>query len=252
MGDSHDDWLSVLKNPEVFSGLQPEVTITTGGPGWSGTDHFRTAVAAIGGRLLLDGVAMRPGHPAVLALLPDGRFVVGLPGKPLAAMMALTTLVEPLLAAMGNKPLSPVGHVISGVDIEPSPELTRLIPCRFIHGLAFAASHIGRGMMRGLAWADGVMAVPPGGIQSGEPVPVLPLRGHSQTKSSVRQTRDRGAQHGTYDAASEDPPLPIRRVRGQVPATGKKDELAAEEPLESRIGGRSFAVPGGTLATILT
>jgi molybdopterin molybdotransferase len=30
-------------------------------------------------------------------------------------------------------------------------------------------------MMRGLAWADGVMAVPPGGVQSGEPVPVLPL-----------------------------------------------------------------------------
>lgn len=30
-------------------------------------------------------------------------------------------------------------------------------------------------MMRGLAWADGVMAVPPDGVLSGEPVPVLPL-----------------------------------------------------------------------------
>ncbi|WP_372494613.1 hypothetical protein [Pseudarthrobacter humi] len=27
--------------------------------------------------------------------------------------------------------------------------------------------------MRGLAWADGVMAVPPAGVQSGEPVSVL-------------------------------------------------------------------------------
>jgi molybdopterin molybdotransferase len=175
IGDSYHDWLSVLENSEVLPGQRPDVTITTGGTGRSGTDHFRTAVAAIGGRLLLDGVAMRPGHPAVLAVLPDGRFVVGLPGNPLAAMMALTTLIEPLLAALGNKPLSPVGHVTSGADVDPHAGRTRLIPCRFIHGLAFPASHTGSGMMRGLAWADGVMAVPPGGVQSGEPVPVLPL-----------------------------------------------------------------------------
>ncbi len=30
-------------------------------------------------------------------------------------------------------------------------------------------------MMRGLAWADAYMAVPPEGAVAGEPVPVLPL-----------------------------------------------------------------------------
>jgi molybdopterin molybdotransferase len=175
IGDSYDEWLSALGHSEAFPGQRPDVTITTGGTGRSGTDHFRAAVAALGGRLLLDGVAMRPGHPAVLAELPDGRFVVGLPRNPLAAMMALTTLAEPLLAALGNRFLSAVGHVVSGADVDPDPSRTRLIPCRFIHGLAFPASHAAPGMMRGLAWADGIMAVPPGGVQSGEPVPVLPL-----------------------------------------------------------------------------
>ena len=118
---------------------------------------------------------MRPGHPAVLAGLPDGRFVVGLPGNPLAAMMALITMCAPLLEALGGRPLSGVGQVISAADVDPCPGRTRLIPCTFIEGLAFPSSHTGPGMMRGLAWADGVMAVPPAGVQSGEPVPVLPL-----------------------------------------------------------------------------
>jgi molybdopterin molybdotransferase len=77
IGDSYDEWLSALGSSEALAGEQPDVNITTGGTGPSGTDHLRRAVAALGGRLLLDGIARRPGHPAVLAELPDGRFVVG-------------------------------------------------------------------------------------------------------------------------------------------------------------------------------
>ncbi len=173
IGDSYEEWLSALDSPP--GGEHPDVTITTGGTGKSGTDHFRAAVAALGGRLLLDGVAMRPGHPAVLAELPDGRFIIGLPGNPLAAMMALMTIGEPLLAALQNRPFRTAGHLTSGADVDPGPGRTQLIPCTFVHGLAFPASHTGPGMMRGLAWADGFMAVPPGGVEAGEPVPVMPL-----------------------------------------------------------------------------
>ena len=190
IGDSYPEWLAALAGSDAFPGRKPDVTITTGGTGCSGTDHFRAAVAALGGRLLLDGIAMRPGHPAVLAELPDGRFVVGLPGNPLAAMMALITLADPLLAALEGRPLSEVGQVTSAADVDPCPGRTRLIPCRFIEGLAFPASHTGSGMMRGLAWADGVMAVPPGGVQSGEPVPVLPLP-WTQSNETIVSTANR-------------------------------------------------------------
>ncbi|WP_457967715.1 molybdopterin molybdotransferase MoeA [Arthrobacter sp. D1-29] len=175
IGDSYHEWLAALDGSGSFLGPLPDVTITTGGTGCSGTDHFRGAIAALGGQLLLDGIAMRPGHPAVLAVLPDGRFVVGLPGNPLAAMMALITIGAPLLEALGGRSLGAVGQVTSAADVDPSPGRTRLIPCRFIEGLAFPAPHTGPGMVRGLAWADGVMAVPPAGVLSGEPVPVLPL-----------------------------------------------------------------------------
>lgn len=175
VGDSYDEWLAALGGSETFPGPRPDVIVTTGGTGCSGTDHFRDAVSALSGQLLLDSIAMRPGHPAVLAGLPDGRFVVGLPGNPLAAMMALISIGAPLLDALGGRSLATVGQVTSAADVDPCPGRTRLIPCRFIEGLAFPSSHTGPGMMRGLAAADGVMVVAPGGVLSGEPVPVLPL-----------------------------------------------------------------------------
>ena len=182
VGDNYDDWLAALQDTEPepaepYAAAEPpaDVVITTGGTGRSGTDHFRRAVAELGGRLLIDGIAMRPGHPAVLAELPDGRFVLGLPGNPLAAMMALFTVGGPLLAALGHGKLEEVGEVPSGSMIDADPGRTRLMPFKLVYGLASPAQHAGPGMMRGLAGADGVMVVPPHGVQMGELVPAFPL-----------------------------------------------------------------------------
>lgn len=179
IGDSYAEWLDGLADrpPEVPdpSALPADVVITTGGTGVSDTDHLRRAVAELGGRLVIDGIAMRPGHPAVLAELPDGRFVLGLPGNPLAAMMALSTVGEPLLAALGHGAMPPVQEVPCGTTIEPEPGRTRLMPFRLLYGMASPAKHTGPGMMRGLASAHGVMVVPPHGVQLGEPVPAFAL-----------------------------------------------------------------------------
>ncbi|MFF1830170.1 molybdopterin molybdotransferase MoeA [Paenarthrobacter sp. NPDC058040] len=186
VGDNFDDWLSALQDAEPVGKAGPtelpfeaeppaDVVITTGGTGRSGTDHFRKAVGELGGRLLIDGIAMRPGHPAVLAELPDGRFILGLPGNPLAAMMALFTVGGPLLAALGHGRLGDVGEVPCGSMIDADPGRTRLMPFKLVYGLASPTQHAGPGMMRGLAGADGVMVVPPHGVQMGELVPAFPL-----------------------------------------------------------------------------
>ncbi|MGZ4660517.1 MAG: molybdopterin molybdotransferase MoeA [Arthrobacter sp.] len=196
IGDDYEEWLAALEDvspEEVFrEDADPEepsleeavvqkamvpadVVITTGGTGRSGTDHLRRAVEELGGRLIIDGIAMRPGHPAVLAELPDGRFILGLPGNPLAAMMALCTIGAPLLAALGHGSLPPVGEVPCGAMLEPDPGRTRLMPFRLLYGMASPAQHTGPGMMRGLAAADGVLVVPPHGVQLGETVPAFAL-----------------------------------------------------------------------------
>ena len=179
IGDSYAEWLAALEDvvPEAPGApdLPADVVITTGGTGRSGTDHLRQAVAELGGRLIIDGIAMRPGHPAVLAELPDGRFVLGLPGNPLAAMMALSTVGAPLLAALGHGKLPDTQEVPCGSIIEPDPGRTRLMPFRLLYGMASPAQHTGPGMMRGLASADGVLVVPPHGVQLGELVPAFAL-----------------------------------------------------------------------------
>ncbi|HYH77596.1 MAG TPA: molybdopterin-binding protein, partial [Arthrobacter sp.] len=180
IGDSYEEWLGSLEDVSEPGGAVPavvpaDVVITTGGTGRSGTDHLRQAVAELGGRLVIDGIAMRPGHPAVLAELPDGRFVLGLPGNPLAAMMALSTVGAPLLAALGHGSMPAVKEVPCGTTLEPDPGRTRLMPFRLLYGMASPAQHTGPGMMRGLASADGVMVVPPHGVQLGETVPAFAL-----------------------------------------------------------------------------
>ena len=180
IGDSYEEWLAALEDVAEPGGAVPavvpaDVVITTGGTGRSGTDHLRRAVAELGGRLVIDGIAMRPGHPAVLAELPDGRFVLGLPGNPLAAMMALSTVGGPLLAALGHGAMPSVQEVPCGTTLEPDPGRTRLMPFRLLYGMASPAQHTGPGMMRGLASAHGVMVVPPHGVQLGEPVPAFAL-----------------------------------------------------------------------------
>ena len=216
IGDGYTEWLEGLEDSGIAEAqnLPADVVITTGGTGRSGTDHFRRAVAELGGRLIIDGVAMRPGHPAVLAELPDGRFVLGLPGNPLAAMMALSTVGAPLLAALGHGQLPPVREVPSGTMLEPDPGRTRLMPFRLLYGMASPAQHTGPGMMRGLASADGVLVVPPHGVQLGEMVPAFalpwgpaipepksaePKPKSPARKSSSRTSAKQAAQSGPVD-----------------------------------------------------
>lgn len=240
IGDSYAEWLAGLEDlaPEVPDAVTPaaeaghdrimpggpglagvvpddfvpaDVVITTGGTGRSDTDHLRRAVADLGGRLIVDGIAMRPGHPAVLAELPDGRFVLGLPGNPLAAMMALSTVGGPLLAALGHGPLPPVQEVPCGTTLEPEPGRTRLMPFRLLYGMASPARHTGPGMMRGLATADGVMVVPPHGVQLGELVPAfalpwgppVPAPEQPGTKTRGRAARTAPRTAGKDDAGKE-------------------------------------------------
>src|SRR3954447_7425420 len=77
-----------------------DLTVTTGSTAHGPVDHLHEVLAASRAELVVDGVAVRPGHPQLLAVRADGRPLVGLPGNPLAAATALLTLVVPLVDAL--------------------------------------------------------------------------------------------------------------------------------------------------------
>lgn len=152
-----------------------DVVITTGATGNSSADFLRAAITEMGGIFHVNSVAMRPGHPTLLAELPDGRFVVGLPGNPLAAMIGLFTVGAPLLAKLGSQPMPSTSEVACGSPIKEYAGPTRLMPYRLVYGLASPCAHTDSAMMRGLAAADGVMIVPPHGAKMGETLTSIPL-----------------------------------------------------------------------------
>ncbi|HEY5230908.1 MAG TPA: molybdopterin molybdotransferase MoeA [Galbitalea sp.] len=144
-----------------------ELIVTTGSTGTSSADHLRPALRQLGADILIDGIRMRPGGPSLLARLDDGRFVVGLPGNPLAAILALLTLAEPLLAGLTGAPAPRTHRVEVGAELAGRASTSLLVPYRLEDGRAAASTWRGSAMMRGLADSDGVLVCPPDGIAIG-------------------------------------------------------------------------------------
>jgi molybdopterin molybdotransferase len=152
-----------------------DLIITTGGTAAGPVDFVHLVVHRLGARLLVDGVAVRPGHPMLLALLPAGRPLVGLPGNPLAAVTGVLTLAAPLLRTLGARP-EPVPYAVPLAEtVAGHPIDTRLIPIAFDTGSGTARPLHFRGpaMLRGLAAADAIAVVPPGGADAGMAVEIL-------------------------------------------------------------------------------
>ena len=139
-----------------------DLVITTGGTARGPADHIRNAVSALGGRWVVDGVAVRPGHPMKLGQLPDQRSLVALPGNPLAAVSGLVTLAWPLIEAQSGRPgRDKVTRPLAGA-VDSSPGAHRLVPGQMIDGAVALTTRRGPAMLSGIAIADVLAVIPPG------------------------------------------------------------------------------------------
>ncbi|MFD4318250.1 molybdopterin molybdotransferase MoeA [Streptomyces sp. NPDC058548] len=167
---------------EALRDSTADVVVTTGSTAAGPVDFLHDALAELGARLLVDSVAVRPGHPMLLAELPpraDGRprRLVGLPGNPLAAVAGTVTLAVPLLRRLGGRTDTEPARATCAAALPGHPRDTRLLPVRRIAGEAAPLPFDGPAMLRGLALADGLAVVPPGGVAAGGDVEVLPVPG---------------------------------------------------------------------------
>jgi molybdopterin molybdotransferase len=156
---------------EVLAATEADVVVTTGGTARGPVDHLHDVLAKLGAELLVDGAAVRPGHPMLLARLAPGRYLVGLPGNPLAAVSGVLTLLQPLLRGLQGRPPAGPHRVRLGQPVTGHPRDTRLVPVLAGTPLHFA----GPAMLRGFALADAMAVIPPGGAAAGTEVELLPL-----------------------------------------------------------------------------
>ncbi|RFA07478.1 hypothetical protein B7R21_14890 [Subtercola boreus] len=171
--DSLADLLGALRDSQSGAPA-PDLIVTTGGTGASGVDHLHDALRELGAELLVDRVAMRPGGPSLVARLPDGCLLLGLPGNPLAAMVALVVLGHPLLAGSAGESLPPVRSVVTRDALEGRAGAVLLSPYRLVDGQAVLNAFTGSAMMRGLADADGLLVCPAEGAPAGATLDALP------------------------------------------------------------------------------
>ncbi|MFI7285459.1 molybdopterin molybdotransferase MoeA [Streptomyces anulatus] len=183
---------------DALTASDADLIVTTGGTASGPVDHVHPVLDALGAELLVNGAAVRPGHPMLLARLPaseqpkgppkgqpegppGGPYLVGLPGNPLAAVSGLLTLAEPLLAGLAGRPAQDAYRALVHAEVPGHPHDTRLVPVVHRAGRAGGRDHVaplrynGPAMLRGIAAADGLAVVEPGGVRSGTEVEILDL-----------------------------------------------------------------------------
>ncbi|HYN55651.1 MAG TPA: molybdopterin molybdotransferase MoeA [Motilibacterales bacterium] len=154
-----------------------DVVLTTGGTAAGPVDHLHAAIALCDGEVVVDSVAVRPGHPMLAATLDRGRaWLVGLPGNPQSAIVTLLSLGAPILAGLAGRTAMPALAEVACAEAVGAPaHEDRLVLGRLVEGEFVPGSHLGSGMLRGLAAATGFAVLPPGGVAAGATVRWLPL-----------------------------------------------------------------------------
>lgn len=104
-----------------------DLVLTTGGVSAGRLDFMPAVVERLGGEVLFHKVAIRPGKPLLFARLPQGAWLVGLPGNPMAVAVGLRFFV---LAAV---------RALMGRERESFPRARAQQGCRKRRALTFFA-----------------------------------------------------------------------------------------------------------------
>lgn len=205
---------------------QCDVVVSTGGTGHSRVDEvrrvaLRRVTGEVGsgldgsaragsdgpntepGRVLFPELHMRPGHPTFL-MEHSGVLHVGLPGNPLAAMVALRLMLTHVIRGALGRGIEQPQTVSLAHDFDPGQGRSgagsawRVMPAKPVetwagedgqqgaqpHDTSGAGANPtrwelcdkrGSNMLRGLAQARGLVIIPPDGAGAGEAVACLPL-----------------------------------------------------------------------------
>ncbi|MDQ3811751.1 MAG: molybdopterin biosynthesis protein [Chloroflexota bacterium] len=149
----------------------------------AGSEDYTASVVAEVGRVLVHGVAIRPGHPLVLGVSRNRTPLLGIPGYPVSAILTSELFLRPLLflmqgllpperavvrATMTRKLLSPMGE----------EEYVRVKLGQVGERLMAAPLSRGAGVIMSMVRADGIARIPrfSEGIHAGAPVDVELLR----------------------------------------------------------------------------
>jgi putative molybdopterin biosynthesis protein len=166
----------------------------------AGSEDYSARIVESLGKLLVHGIAVRPGHPVILGMIlaPDEESgkpgeipIIGIPGYPVSAALTGEIFVEPLLARwLGRPAIEPMKVQATLTRKVTSPagddDYMRVAVGRVSGKLLAAPLSRGSGVITSLVRADGIAILPRGsqGLPAGAQVEVRLYR----TVSDLEQT----------------------------------------------------------------
>lgn len=162
----------------------------------AGAEDFSSRVVEALGRLLVHGVAVRPGHPVILGILnrSDGAPVpiIGVPGYPVSAALTVDIFAEEIIAQwLGRRPVELPLETVSMTRKVTSPagddDFMRVAIGRVGERILAAPIARGAGVITSLVRADGLVLIPSGiqGVEAGETVQARLYRSKQEIERTI-------------------------------------------------------------------
>lgn len=161
----------------------------------AGSEDYSSRVVEEVGRLLVHGVAVRPGHPVILGVIEsEGKStpIIGVPGYPVSAALTAEIFVQPVLRRwLGLPPSIPErleAIITRKVNSPPGDDEYLRVAVGFLGDKALAAPlSRGSGVITSLVRADGLVVIPRGeqGLQAGDPVTVQLYRSREELYNTI-------------------------------------------------------------------
>lgn len=131
-----------------------DLIATTGGTADGPRDFLVPAIESLKGEVIIKQIACRPGHPQVLGKV-NGKPLLGLPGNPQSAVVALMTIGQPVINSLLGVKLPDLKEVATDDKFEAQPGFTRLVLGNLEGNKFIKSKYLGSAMLRGLAHAQG-------------------------------------------------------------------------------------------------
>jgi molybdopterin molybdotransferase len=148
-----------------------DLVLTSGGVSTGEADHVRSAVESVG-RLVFWRVAIKPGRPVAMGVIPGsspaaGAAFVGLPGNPAAVYVTFARVVRPLILRLAGAeavPLIPL-QVRAAFGYRKKTGRREYVRVRLVRGTDGAVEAVkhaqeGAGVITSLTETDGLVELP--------------------------------------------------------------------------------------------
>ncbi len=182
-----------------------DIILIVGGSS-AGSEDYASEVIASLGRILVHGVTMMPGKPAVIGEI-KGKPAFGIPGYPVSAIIAFEQFVIPMIAAMLGQPEPEQENI----EVQPTRKIAgKLGMEQFVRvklgrvGSRIAATPLprGAGTITSITEADGIIRIPADkeGIRANEAVSARLLKSRRSVENTVVAV---GSHDNTLDVIAD-------------------------------------------------